>query len=215
MSNKIVIIDYKLGNLFSVQQACTYLGYDAVISSSPADLNNAAYAILPGVGAFADAMHNLEELGLSEAIKQYVKKGKPLMGVCLGQQLMLSQSEEFENANGLGLIEGTVKKIPLQNVNNEMHKVPQIQWNTIQEPIEGHWQGTALQECKNGDYVYFVHSFYTEVKNQDYILAKTKYGNLIYCSAIQKENIFTTQFHPEKSGVYGLNIYKNWLLLNK
>lgn len=211
MSKNIVIIDYQLGNLFSVHQACSFLGYEALISSDAEDLKNADYAILPGVGAFADAMNNLKKLGLDTAIKNYVYSGKPIMGICLGQQLMLSKSEEFENVEGLGLIDGVVKKIPLQTIENENFKVPQIQWNTIIKPIEKGWENTPLKTCKSGDYFYFVHSYYTQLSNKEEVLATTNYGNLNYCSAIHKDNIFTTQFHPEKSGEFGVEIYKNWI----
>ena len=211
MSKKIVIIDYQLGNLFSVHQACSFLGYEALISSNAADLQNADYAILPGVGAFADAMNNLKKMELDIAIKNYVHSGKPIMGICLGQQLMLSRSEEFENVEGLGLIEGVVKKIPLQVIENQNFKVPQIQWNTIIKPIEKGWENTPLKTCRSGDYFYFVHSYYTQLYNKEEILATTNYGNLNYCSAIHKNNIFTTQFHPEKSGEFGVEIYKNWI----
>jgi glutamine amidotransferase len=215
MSYKVVIIDYQLGNLFSVKQACEYLGYDALISSKPEDLMKADYAILPGVGAFADAMKNLNEFGLSDAIKQYVQSGKSFMGVCLGQQLLLTGSQEFENTQGLGLIAGSVKKIPMQRIEDRLYKVPQIQWNTIVEPTENKWNNTPLLDCKNGDYVYFVHSFYTDIEDKKDVLAYTNYGSLKYCSSVLNSNIFTTQFHPEKSGLFGLNIYKNWFNLNK
>lgn len=215
MSNKVVIIDYQLGNLFSVQQACSHIGYPAVISTNPADIAEADYAILPGVGAFADAMDNLKNFGLDVAIKNYVAAGKPLMGICLGQQLMLTKSEEFENAYGLGFIEGSVKKIQVQEINGQVYKVPQIQWNTITQPDTANWQNSPLANCHTGNYFYFVHSYYTDVQNADAVLATTKYGGLNYCSAIQHKNIFTTQFHPEKSGEFGLEIYKNWFNQNK
>lgn len=215
MSKKVVIIDYQLGNLFSVQQACTYLGYPAMISTDPKDIEDADYAILPGVGAFADAMSNLKNLGLDVAIKNYVAAGKPIMGICLGQQLMLTKSEEFEDAYGLGFIEGSVKKFPLQQIEGQHYKVPQIQWNTITQPETADWKNSPLTNCKTGNYFYFVHSYYTDVQNANAVLATTKYGNLQYCSAIQYKNIFTTQFHPEKSGEFGIEIYKNWFNQNK
>lgn len=215
MTKKVVIIDYQLGNLFSVKQACNYLGYDAIISRNPKDLLKADYAILPGVGAFADAMENLATYGLDDAIKEYIKKGKAFMGICLGQQLVLTGSEEFENAKGLDLIQGVVKKIPLQTIGDMKYKVPQIQWNTLKQPPGKNWEKTPLNNCKTDDYFYFVHSYYTEVENKEAILSTTKYGNLEYCSAIQFENIFTTQFHPEKSGEFGVEIYKNWFNQNK
>jgi glutamine amidotransferase len=213
MAKKVVIIDYQLGNLFSVKQACEHLGHAAVISSEPADLLQADYAILPGVGAFADAMQNLNEFGLTAAIHEYVQKGKPLMGVCLGLQLLLTESEEFGSTKGLNLLPGTVKKFPVQVIDGNAHKVPQIQWNTISEPATGKWQQTPLQCCKPGDFMYFVHSYYAAPDDKQFVLTTTTYGVQQYCSAVIKDNVFATQFHPEKSGLYGVNIYKEWFNL--
>jgi len=211
MSKKIVIVDYQLSNLFSVKQAFYFLGYNALISSSPEDLKNADFAILPGVGAFADAMKNLNDLGLVDGIKDFINAGKPFMGVCLGQQLILSRSEEFENTKGLELVKGVVKKFPFQKIGNRNFKVPQIQWNKIIQPVKGQWTNTPLKSCNANDYAYFVHSYFTELEDEKLILATTNYGNLNYCSSIFHSNIFTTQFHPEKSGMLGIEIYKNWL----
>lgn len=215
MKHKVAIIDYQLGNLFSVKQACEHLGYDAVISSDKNVLLDADYAILPGVGAFADAMENLDKLGLAEGICEYINMGKPFMGVCLGLQLLLSHSEEFGDTKGLSLIPGKVKKFPVQEINDTAFKVPQIQWNIIQPPAEEKWTNTPLQCCKPGDYMYFVHSFYAVPDNKAHVLSTTKYGDLEYCSSVIHNNIFATQFHPEKSGLYGINIYKEWFQLNK
>jgi imidazole glycerol-phosphate synthase subunit HisH len=213
MSKNVVIIDYQLGNLFSVKQACEHLGYKAIISSDPVDLKSADFAILPGVGAFKDAMINLEKLELKKAIYDYIESGKPFMGVCLGLQLLLTESEEFGNTKGLGIIPGKVRKFPVQQINEQTYKVPQIQWNNILAPCS--WEGTPLQSCKTGDYVYFVHSFYAQPDDENYVLSKTVYGNMEYCSAVLKNNVFATQFHPEKSGEYGVNIYKEWFLQNQ
>lgn len=213
MSSKVLIIDYQLGNLFSVRQACEHLGHEAVISSDPALLLQADYAILPGVGAFGDAMNNLRSTGMTEAIHEYIAKGRPFMGVCLGLQLLLTESDEFGSTPGLDIIPGTVRKFSVQQVNGHTHKVPQIQWNTIAEPEAGKWQHTALQCCRTGDYMYFVHSFYAEPSDAQHVLASTTYGGKTYCSAVIKDNVFATQFHPEKSGLYGVNIYKEWFNL--
>lgn len=210
MSPKVIIIDYQLGNLFSVQQACEYLGYHPQISSKPEDIADADFAILPGVGAFADAVSNLRQFGLTDAINEFVKKGKPLMGVCLGLQLLLTESEEFGASKGLDLIGGRVKKFPVVTEEQQVFKVPQIQWNAINEPEPGKWQGTPLEHCSQGDFMYFVHSFYAVPVDAKYVLSTTSYAGLEYCSAVVKDNVFATQFHPEKSGLYGLNIYKSW-----
>lgn len=208
---KIAIIDYQLGNLFSVKQACVYLGYDAVVTSDKNELLEADYAILPGVGAFGDAMNNLEKLDMVGPIKDFIEGGKPFMGVCLGLQLLFTESEEFGAYKGLNLIEGTVKKFPPRNADDEILKVPQIEWNNIRESADRHWQNTPLRSCKSGDYMYFVHSFFVQPKTQDAVLSLTTYGGMTYCSSVLQRNIFACQFHPEKSGRHGVEIYKNWL----
>ena len=213
MSKKVVIIDYQLGNLFSVKQACEHLGFTSHISSDPEELLRADYAILPGVGAFGDAMKNLANLGLADGILSYVNSGKPLMGVCLGLQLLLTESEEFGNTHGLNIIPGSVKKFAPMSTEGANLKVPQIQWNQIQQPEETAWQHTPLQTCKSGDYMYFVHSFYAQPEDYRYVLSYTTYGSRTYCSSVLKDNVFATQFHPEKSGLYGVNIYQQWFNL--
>lgn len=208
---KVVIVDYQLGNLFSVEQACSYLGHDTLISSNPDDLSGADCAIIPGVGAFADAMQNLRNTGMDEAILEFVKAGKPLMGICLGLQLFLTSSEEFGNSAGLNLIPGTVKRFAVEtDQNGLLLKVPQIQWNTIRQPAPGRWEKTPLAACKDNDQMYFVHSFYAVPDNEKDVAALTAYGNHEYCSAVSRDNVFATQFHPEKSGLYGLRIYEQW-----
>jgi imidazole glycerol-phosphate synthase subunit HisH len=207
----VIIVDYQLGNLFSVKQACEHLGYHASISADPEALLKADYAIIPGVGAFADAMKNLQAFGLVDAIQQYVKTGKPLMGVCLGLQLFLTDSEEFEQAKGLNLIPGSVRKFKPEVDSDSLHlKVPQIQWNTIREPEPGVWSGSPLRNCKNDDQMYFVHSYYAQPENKDHVLSITDYGSYTYCSSVIRDNVFATQFHPEKSSLYGLKIYQDW-----
>src|SRR5215213_6943261 len=203
MAKNVVIVDYQLGNLFSVKQACEHLGHEAGISNRPEDVANADYLILPGVGAFGDAMKNLDELGLSDAIHEHVDAGKPFMGVCLGLQLLMTESEEFGATKGLDIIPGVVKKFDVQEIGGDVFKVPQIQWNLIDEPEENKWKNTPLQCCKPGDYMYFVHSFYAQPHDNRYVLSKTTYGEKQYCSAVLKDNVFATQFHPEKSSLYG------------
>jgi glutamine amidotransferase len=204
----IVIIDYGLGNLFSVEQACRSLGFFPIISNDPKDLLKADAAILPGVGAFKAAMENLTKSKMKEAIIDFVGDGKPLMGVCLGLQLLFEESEEFENCEGLGLIKGTVKKIRYEK--KHIAKVPQIGWNTIY-PKKGYgWNDTPLKTIKSNEFMYFVHSYYVAPTNSADILTLTTYSDFEYCSAVLRDNIFATQFHPEKSGGKGVEIYKHW-----
>jgi glutamine amidotransferase len=212
MKRHVVIIDYQLGNLFSVRQACEQLGCDVTVSSSPEVLLDADFAILPGVGAFSNAMDNMRSFGLTGAVHEYVSSGKPLMGLCLGMQLLFSHSEEFGHTEGLGLIPGAVRKFDFSGPDGRAYKVPQIQWNRI-EPSRS-WEGTPLQCTASGDFMYFVHSFYVLPEDPSHILSRTTYGGMDYCSAVLHGNVFATQFHPEKSGLRGVGIYDQWLSLN-
>lgn len=211
--SKIIIIDYQLGNLFSVNQVLSNIGLDAKISSDPHEINSADALVLPGVGAFKDAMNNLTNLGLIEPIIKSTSQAKPLFGICLGLQLLFSESEEFGSTKGLGLIEGVVKKFKKTNDLADKIKVPQIAWNTILQRQNRSWAGTPLENLTETD-MYFVHSYYVIPKDENDILTETIYGDLKYTSSILKNNIFACQFHPEKSAQEGIEIYKRWAQLN-
>lgn len=210
---KVVIIDYNLGNLFSVKQACDTVGIDSKISSLKEDILNADALILPGVGAFIEAMQNLKQLGLISPIVEIVNSGKPFFGICLGMQLIFSKSEEFGSESGLNLLPGVIKRFPNQ-INDNPVKVPQIAWNTIFHS-NSDWSNTPFLDLKQSEYMYFVHSYYVKPDDSNFVLSYTNYEGLEYCSSIQKNNIFATQFHPEKSSIKGISIYKNWAILNK
>lgn len=201
---KVAIIDFKLGNIFSVVQACKEIGLDVEVTSDYEKIMNSDGVILPGVGAFGDAMANLSDQGLVQTIKDFVATRKPFMGICLGLQLLFSESEEFGNHKGLDLVKGKVVKFDSTNA-----KVPQIGWNRIYTG-EKTWKDTPLTNIDNNDFMYFVHSYYVKPDAEENILTKTNYSGLEYCSSIQKDNIFAAQFHPEKSGKKGLEIYRNW-----
>jgi len=208
---KVVIIDYKLSNLYNVKHALEHYNINPVISSNKNDIYNADGIILPGVGAFGDAMNNLKKYDLIEPIKDFLSTGKPFMGICLGFQLLFSESEEFGSHKGLDIIKGVVKKFP-HKINNKKVKVPQIGWNTIFKPNEYiTWANSPLKELKEKEYMYFVHSYYVVPSNTKDILSITNYEDIIYCSSINKNNIFAVQFHPERSAQKGLSIYKNWI----
>ena len=207
---KIAIIDYQLGNLFSVRQACHYLGENAIITTDKNELLNADYAILPGVGAFGDAMNNLSKFDLIAPIKDFIASGKPFMGVCLGLQLLFTESEEFGTSRGLNLIEGVVKKFSSSQTDGNVLKVPQIEWNQVYETPNNAWHDSPLKACQSGDYMYFVHSYYVQPEAEKYELSTTQYGGYTYCSSVIKNNIFACQFHPEKSGLHGIEIYESW-----
>jgi glutamine amidotransferase len=209
----VIIIDYQLGNLYSVKQACDTIGINAKISCEEDDILNADALILPGVGAFNEAMSNLKKLNLDLAIIQKVKSGVPIFGICLGLQLLFTESEEFGAGMGLDLISGVIKRFPEQYKNRKI-RVPQIAWNTIYNQ-EQDWEKTALREIKNNDFMYFIHSYYVEPKDKNNILTLTNYDGIEFCSSVNYQNIFATQFHPEKSSDKGISIYKNWALIYK
>lgn len=206
---KIAIIDYQLSNLFSVKHALDFLKVNSQITSDQSLISAADAAILPGVGAFGDAMKNLKDLNLIDPIKEFISSGRPFMGVCLGMQLLLSESEEFGKHQGLGIIKGKVKKFTKKG---ESIKVPQIDWNQIFES-EKKWANTPLENIKNGEYMYFVHSYFCLPDDKNVILSQTTYEDIIYCSSFFSGNVFAAQFHPEKSGQEGIKIYKDWLKL--
>jgi len=206
------IIDYDAGNLFSVEHACKSVGVSPIIISHPEDIRQADALILPGVGAFGDAMKNLHKLDLVHPLREFVASGKPFMGICLGMQLLFSRSEEFGEHEGLNLIDGDVLKFPSFNASRQKNRIPQIGWNQITCSSQtGHsWRHTPLEQIANGEFMYFIHSFYAKPRNSENVLAVTEFGGLNYCSAVIKENIFATQFHPEKSAVEGIKIYRYW-----
>jgi glutamine amidotransferase len=210
MSKKVAIIDYSLGNLFSVQQALTQCGAQTFISNNPEEIMTADALILPGVGAFAAAMENLKKNKLDAVIKNSISSGKSFLGICLGMQLLFNSSEEFGNSEGMGIIDGAIKKFGSTDPAKKLH-VPQVGWNTISQPENGKWQNTALKNINENTYMYFVHSYYCIPKYNENVLCTTVYGDITYCSAVIKNNVTATQFHPEKSGEKGLTIYKNWL----
>lgn len=207
---KISIIDYKMSNLFSVRQACENVGLPAIITSDKKDLLDADGVLLPGVGAFGEAMHNLGELDLIEPLKDFIHSNKPFLGVCLGMQLLLSESDEFGVHRGLDVIKGRVIKFPAVSSDGRAIKVPQIGWNQIWGTDNARWDSSPLNGIANGDFMYFVHSFYVLPDDPDDVLTVTKYEGFDYCSSLNRDNIFATQFHPEKSADCGLAVYRNW-----
>lgn len=212
MSNKknIAIIDYDAGNLYSVQHACNFVGLDAEITSNPNKILEADGVILPGVGAFGAAMESLKKLKIIEPINEYIRSGKPFMGICLGMQLLFSESEEFGHHKGLGIIEGKVARFPEKTKKKKLIRVPQISWNTIYSSEKNKWEKSYLKNIKQNEYMYFVHSYYCAPKNKEDILSLTNYEGFKYCSSILKGNFFACQFHPEKSGKEGIKIYKEF-----
>ena len=197
----IGVVDYGVGNLFSLKSSLLYLGYEASVSSSPDELERADKLILPGVGAFGDAMDKLRSTGLDELIKSEASRGKPIMGVCLGMQLLFEKSEEFGNHKGLGLLEGSV--VGMKGVIPSDLKIPHIGWNSLRLTGNRHY---LLKYTNEGDYVYFVHSYFASGCDNSTV-AVTDYGAVI-TAAVARDNVCGCQFHPEKSGRAGLSILK-------
>ncbi|MBI3318261.1 MAG: imidazole glycerol phosphate synthase subunit HisH [Candidatus Omnitrophica bacterium] len=207
---EVAIVDYGMGNLFSVQLACEQAGLKAEITSSPKELDRADAVILPGVGAFGAAMETLKQLHLTQALERAASSGKPLFGICLGMQLFMSRSLEFGTHEGLNLIPGEVVSLQPAERPGRRLKVPEVGWNRIFPAGSRNWNGTFLEGLAHGEYQYFVHSFVCRPEDPEALLAKTAYGPEEFCSCVQWKNLFACQFHPERSGPAGLRIYKNW-----
>ena len=198
----IAIIDYGVGNLFSLSRSLEAIGAEAVITRDPDTIQSAERIILPGVGAFGDAMDKLKENGMNDLIRQQAALGKPLMGICLGMQLLFEKSLEFGEHEGLSLIPGTVR--PIADVIDPALKIPQIGWNALRKTNPYY----ILQDVKDGECVYFVHSYYADTEAK-YIIADTEYSARL-TAAVANGNVCGCQFHPEKSGNTGLRILKSF-----
>jgi glutamine amidotransferase len=207
---KIGIVDYGLGNIFSIQQALRSLGIHSETSNAAGHLKSFDGVILPGVGAFGEAMQNLKRLGLDTALVECAHAGLPILGICLGLQLLMSSSSEFGLHQGLGLIEGHVEKFP-QKFGEETLRVPYIGWNRIAINPDIEIAATALKSVQADDEFYFVHSYFAMPKDDRSVLAFAEYSGFRYPVALKYKNVFATQFHPEKSGKQGLCIFSDWV----
>ena len=197
----IAIIDYDAGNLRSVEKALEALGQQVIVTKDTETIRQAEKVVLPGVGAFGDAMANLQRLGLVEVIRETAASGKPFLGICLGLQLLFEDSDETPGVPGLGILRGHIKRIPEQ----PGLKVPHMGWNNL----ELHHDGALFRGLPEHPYVYFVHSYYLEAEDPDIVTATAEYGVTIHAS-VQSGNLFACQFHPEKSSRIGLAILKNF-----
>ena len=198
----IAIIDYDAGNIKSVEKALLFLGQEVVITRDPATILGASGVILPGVGAFGDAMKKLHAYGLVKVIQQCVQENKPFLGICLGLQLMFESSEESPGVEGLGVLKGRVLRLPQE----AGLKIPHIGWNDLKYPN----QGRLFKGIKEGAYVYFVHSYYLKAEDESIVTAVTEYGTCIHAS-VEKGNVFACQFHPEKSSEVGMQMLQNFI----
>ena len=212
----VTIIDYGMGNIYSVNSALKSLGCDVQITNDKEIIERSDSLILPGVGAFRDAMNELIELDLIEVIKKKANDGTPLLGICLGMQLLLNSSEEFGFYEGLDLISGHVRKFPDLSTEEVVCRIPQISWNTIKinRPRLSEPDIFRLLDTED-EYMYFVHSYFADKVPEDNIYSTTEYHGFNYCSAVRSKNVFGVQFHPEKSGQKGLEILREFITLTK
>ncbi len=210
---RIAIVDYGLGNLFSVKRACEHVGGQAVITSDQDEILSSDVVILPGVGAFGDAMNSLREKNLVEPLREYSHSGKTLVGICLGMQLLMEESFEFGHYEGLGLISGKVIRFENPQESTRILKVPEVGWNRlckVARPLDP-WLGTPLENLPDGAYMYFVHSYHVMPKDPDVVLSTTRYGHIEFASSVRIRNTYGFQHHPERSGREGLLIYESMI----
>ncbi len=205
---KIAVIDYGIGNVRSILGAFENQGADVFLTNNKDEILKSDGLVLPGVGAFSHGMENLISYGLVDVIKEYAALDRPLMGICLGMQLLFEESEEFGKTEGLGLILGKVVKLPTKDHQNE--KLPHVSWNELNSN-KAPWENTILADTEEGSDMYFVHSFVAQPRDSYNILSLTEYSNYHFCSSVKKGNIYGCQFHPEKSGPNGLNIIDNFI----
>ncbi len=201
----IAIIDYDAGNIKSVEKAFDFLGADTVVTRDPKEIFRADRVVLPGVGAFGDAMNRLNEYGLVSTIEEVVDKETPFLGICLGQQLLFDSSDESEGVSGLGILRGKIVSIPKEDKEGNSYKIPQIGWNSLSFPRKGR----LYKDVPEGSYVYFVHSYYLNADDKDIVTATTQYSTTIEAS-VEQGNVFACQFHPEKSADVGMQILRNF-----
>jgi glutamine amidotransferase len=202
----VAIIDYDAGNIKSVEKAFEYLGADTVVTRDPARIMRADHVVLPGVGAFGDAMNRIREYGLEDVIKEVTKEQVPFLGICLGQQLLFDLSEESDGAKGLGILRGKILRIPDVDEAGNAYKIPQIGWNNLRLSPDGR----LFKNLPDEPYVYFVHSYYLKAEDRSIVKATTEY-NVTVDASVESGNVFACQFHPEKSAEVGMQILKNFL----
>lgn len=213
-TSRVTIVDYGIGNLLSAQRAFAAIGHEARIESRPEAVADAGHLVVPGVGAFGDCIRALRMSGFVEPLRAHVRAGKPLLGICVGMQMLFDGSEEFGNHDGLGLLPGRVRRIPDVAADGRRLKIPHIGWSALEVPTEAgadRWEDTILEGIATDASVYFVHSYTGWPDNPSDRLADAFHGGQRICAAIQHDNISGTQFHPEKSGTVGLRIIRNFV----
>lgn len=207
MKPRVTVIDYGMGNLLSVSRALEHCGADVAVESAATAIERAERLVLPGVGAFGDGMAELRQRDLVEPIRRFVGSGRPLLGICLGMQMLLDGSDEFGASEGLGLIKGWVRKLPAQ----AGLKLPHVGWSPLQVPDGSSWRESLLSGITPGQEMYFVHSYFSDPEAAADRCALTPYGDFLFCSVVSHRNVTGCQFHPEKSGPAGLRIIDTFL----
>jgi len=210
----VVIIDYGMGNLKSIQRGLEKVDATVKLSSDPEVISKAERLVLPGVGAFESGMRGLQKKGLVNALYDFVKTGNPLLGICLGMQMFLDKSEEHGNHPGLKLIPGTVKKIPENDQGEFKRKTPHIGWAALDSSANSIWKNSCLEEIKTGEFFYFIHSYMAVPEEKVHTLAECNDEGLAVTAVVKKDNITGLQFHPEKSGEAGLRVLDSFITHN-
>ena len=205
----IAIVDYDVGNIRSIFSAFERVGVTPKLTRDRQKILGTDGLVLPGVGAYSHGMEKLKEHGLDAVIKDFAATGKPILGICLGMQLLLSESDEFGRTEGLGLIPGSVKQLCL--LNPRVQKLPHISWNELRIPTNRSWDRTILEGIAPGEDMYFVHSFMAMPESESHVLSLTSYSDSQFCSSVKNGNIYGCQFHPEKSAGEGLKIVSNFI----
>jgi glutamine amidotransferase len=210
---KITLLDYGMCNMLNVARALEHAGAAVQVTEDPKDAIAAERLVVPGVGAFSECMRAVNDLGHGDAIREFVKSGRPMLGICVGMQILFEASEEFGETPGLGILPGRVRAVPNTTTGGAAQRVPHIGWNHLIEPQAGRsWDGTLLDPFgKTGPAVYFVHSFAAQPLNDDDRLADCDYGGHRISAMVKRDNITATQFHPERSGTVGLRMLKEFL----
>lgn len=212
-SRHVTLLDYGMCNMLNVARAFEHVGADLTVTDDPRDAANADRLVVPGVGAFADSMVEVMRRGHGDAIRDFAATGRPLLGICVGMQIMFEGSEEFGDSAGLGIIQGRVVAVPNRTVDGHQQRVPHIGWSRLLTPKTGRdWSGTVMAPfADSAPSFYFVHSFAPDPANPDDRLADCEYGGHRICAAIKRDNITATQFHPERSGPAGLALLESYI----
>ena len=206
---KIAIVDYGAGNILSILAAFEKLGIQAIVTRGHEEIMSSDGLVIPGVGSYSHAMSKLKEYYLDDVIRDYSKLGRPILGICLGMQLLFSGSYEFGYTEGIDLLSGEVRRLELKD--RAMQKLPHVSWNGLETSSANNWKNSILDGIKEGEDMYFVHTYQAVPTDNNHILSYTKYSNSKFCSSIRSGNIFGCQFHPEKSGEKGLKIVFNFI----